>query len=287
MDKKWVTFFRNKFPKLFAMVTRSYFLAKTVTELDRLRYWYCMLMKKPYFGTVYLAGQTWEERKIFMSQLIKSEMEKSSEKHLSILEIGSWAGNSAVLWGDAIKKNNGVGTVFCVDPWEPYLKSSDKEKVNVATLIMDRALAKGKIFKLFLHNIKSSNLSNMVFPIKGSSSDILPLLKDRSFDVIYVDGDHSYSGIMKDLQRATSLLAPGGVLCGDDLDLQADQIDKEFSEIHKERNIIIDPKTKKIFHPGVCLAVADFFKGPVSSYSGFWAMRSKGDAQWEDVKDCV
>ena len=46
-------------------------------ELDRPRYWYCLLANKPYFGTIALAGQTWESRKSAMSYLAKTENPKS------------------------------------------------------------------------------------------------------------------------------------------------------------------------------------------------------------------
>ena len=69
------------------------------------------------------------------------------------------------------------------------------------------------------------------------------------------------------------LLKEGGILCGDDLDLQRHEIDIDYAETNKEINLVIDPKTKKEFHPGVCIAVYNFFKKPVSACNGFWGMR--------------
>jgi len=40
---------------------------------------------------------------------------------------------------------------------------------------------------------------------------------DQSMDLIYVDGDHSYEGVLKDLKAAIRLLKPGtGWLAGHD-----------------------------------------------------------------------
>ncbi len=51
---------------------------------------------------------------------------------------------------------------------------------------------------------------------RGRSQDVLPLLRDRSFDVVHIDGDHGFSTATSDLLEAYRLVAPGGcVLCHD------------------------------------------------------------------------
>ena len=119
MDKKTVATLKKNFPGLFSRVVKSFFLSRAVMELDRGRYLYCLLRKKPYFGTIALAGQTWEERKSYMRRLVEQEIKNKGKRDFRLLEIGSWAGNSAVLWADTIKANQCNGTVLCVDSWEP------------------------------------------------------------------------------------------------------------------------------------------------------------------------
>ena len=145
------------------MAARSPWLAEIACELDRVRYVHCLMSKKPYFGTVALAGQTWEERKPYMRRLVEQEIKNKNDFYL--LEIGSWAGDSAVLWAEAIKSAGRKGMVLCVDPWEPYIKEG-QEKINSATILMNKSLKKGTIFKLFLHNIRTSHHSDMICPIQ-------------------------------------------------------------------------------------------------------------------------
>jgi len=283
MNKKNISFIKKNFPTLFYTITKSYIAVRALQELDRPRYWYCMLAKKPYFGTISLAGQTWEERKAYMQKLLSGEINRKKGDAIRILEVGSWAGNSAVLWADVIKKYGARGEIVCVDPWEPYVKEDREEgTINVAILIMNQALEKGDVYKLFLHNIQASGHAGIICPRKGFSDQILPTLKESAYDLIFLDGDHSYSGIKKDLQNMQRLLVDGGIVCGDDLDLQADEIDLEYAKSKKETNFIVDPKTSKEFHPGISVAVWEFFGGRISSYEGFWAMRKKG-SQWEKV----
>ena len=274
MDKKNIAFIKTKFPNLFYRISRSYFLVKLFTELDRFRYVYSLMANKPYFGVIALAGQTWEERKYFMRELVRAEIQQKERSEFNVLEIGSWAGDSAVLWANTIKSNNASGVVVCIDPWEKvYIKKEKNPMINIAPLIMKDYSKGGKIFKLFLHNIHATQNADMIKPIKGFSDQILPLMKEESFDLIYIDGDHSYSGIMNDLINSARLIKENGIICGDDLNLQAHEVDFEHASMNKEDNMILDKKTGKEFHPGVSLAISEFFGSRVSNYNGFWAMR--------------
>lgn len=48
------------------------------------------------------------------------------------------------------------------------------------------------------------------------SVDIREHYEDKSFDVIYIDGDHKPIPLMKDLQNAKKLVKDGGYICGHD-----------------------------------------------------------------------
>ena len=191
-----------------------------------------------------------------------------------MLEVGSWAGESAILWAEAIKRYFSEGKIYCVDPWVDY---------GSTTKTMSRALRNNKIFNLFRHNIELSGHKDIITVLRGFSKDILPRLNHNHFDLIYIDGDHSYGAVKKDLQDASFLLKERGVLCGDDLELQNYEIDIENAKRNKSEDFIVDPKTQQSFHPGVSLAVGDFFNKDVSAWYGFWAMRKKVN-KWEEIK---
>ena len=114
MDKKTVGFIKKKFPGMFYRVVKNPFFARVASELDRGRYVYCLVSKKPYFGTVALAGQTWEERKLYMTRAVQTEIKNKGKDRFSLMEIGSWAGDSAVLWANAIKSMRCKGMVLWV-----------------------------------------------------------------------------------------------------------------------------------------------------------------------------
>lgn len=48
--------------------------------------------------------------------------------------------------------------------------------------------------------------------IKGLTSEVAPHLKDNFFGVVYIDCDHSYNGVKRDIETYYSKLVTGGVM---------------------------------------------------------------------------
>jgi len=238
----------------------------------------CLANSKPYFGPVMASLQGSPRRHGYMQGIVELECSHGDRGYYRILEIGSWAGGSAITWADAIKKfNGGQGSVICVDPWIRYNLGGEGGTYDV----MDQALKRGEIIHLFLHNIRASGHEDIVRLIRARSDEILPLFRPNQFDLVFVDGEHTYQQVLKDLENAAPLLRDGGILCGDDLELQVSEIDVKYAKEKADSDYIREPKTNKWFHPGVTLAVADWF-GEVSAWEGFWAMRKRGQG-WEKV----
>lgn len=248
---------------------------------ELLRFRYCMMTNKPYFGAVLSSTQGSVDRHPYMEKTVKL---LSGRGELRILEVGSWAGGSAVVWARSLEKYNaGKGLVFCVDPWKPYFGGNQALTSRALYKKMDAASASGAIVNLFHHNITAAGFGDKVVTMRGYSDDCLPALKKDQFDIVYIDGDHSYKAVGKDLNNAKSLCREGGILCGDDLEVQYEDADKKSLEANIEKDFVMDPVSGVWFHPGVTKAVWDCFGQKVSTYEGFWAMRRVGD-KFEQVE---
>jgi predicted O-methyltransferase YrrM len=214
-----------------------------------------------------------------MQRLVELECADGRPSPFRILEIGSWAGGSAITWADAIKRfNGGEGLVVCVDPWIQYIERDDYEGVYAE---MREALDAGGVFGLFQHNIRACGHDDLIRMMRGSSVEILPLLKPEAFDLVFIDGDHSYHQVLGDLVNAAPLVRDGGVLSGDDLELQLHQVDWENCIQESDSDFVLDPRSNQRFHPGVTRAVAEVI-GEVSAWEGFWAMRKEGSG-WKSL----
>lgn len=56
---------------------------------------------------------------------------------------------------------------------------------------------------------------------RGLSSDVLPAFAPASFELVYIDADHSEAGCSADLQAAWRLVRPGGWIAGHDYSVNA------------------------------------------------------------------
>jgi hypothetical protein len=187
---------------------------------------------------------------------------------LTILEIGSWAGNSLHAWDQAA---GGTAQLIAVDSWSEYIPEST---------IMQDALRSGEIKQLFWHNMRTSGIVNRLFVLEGKSRDILPTLAADSVDIVFIDGDHRYAYVKDDILLSMRLVRDGGVMCGDDMWKQMDDIrDKEHC-----LKAVLDGLQHTIdsdnvgYHPGVATAVNEVF-GPVTVLDRMWAVQ-KRDGIW-------
>ncbi len=198
-------------------------------------------------------------------------------KNINILEIGSWLGASALSFAQGLKEyNNANGTITCIDAWKPFFdeeKNNDDVHKNMQAL-----LGSDVAYNIFMHNINTLPSSIKTQHLKGNSQDIMPMLKPEQFDIIFIDADHTYEPVKKDILNAIPLLKDGGIICGDDLNLQMFECDQKLAKKSGDKDFIKDNKTGRGFHPGVTLAVDEIF-GEVSAHGGFWAIQ-KASKKW-------
>jgi predicted O-methyltransferase YrrM len=135
--------------------------------------------------------------------LIK-ELGDNSEK--TMIEIGSFVGESTVMFARSFKK------VIAVDPFlegyddaDPTSHSFDFK--NVYETYLDRTGDH--------QNIKT---------IVSTSNDALDQLKGLEFDFIYLDGLHTYEGVKTDIMNYLPLVKKGGVIGGHDYTNQIEHL---------------------------------------------------------------
>ncbi len=226
---------------------------------------------------IYLAGALQgshaPQRQVFMSAAL--DLFKNQEEPLRILEIGSYMGSSLLTWAHAANKLYGSATeITCVDPWGDVGVVGYSDEVTAA-------LELNIVYEVFRHNASLCPKSVSILEFRGASQKVLPNFKNNHFDVIYVDGCHFFDEVYQDIVISDKLLKEGGVICGDDLELQLNDADAEFALKNLAEDFVLDPKSNVHFHPGVTLAVDKFF-GEVSNYEGFWIMQ-KSSARYEKI----
>jgi hypothetical protein len=213
-----------------------------------------------------LQGAHAPERQVYMSAVIGKL--RPLGRPLAILEVGSFMGASLMTWAKSVERLTDLAAdIVCIDPWE----GADMAQYDSAGSI-DPFLGDGSAHRIFRNNLRFIPGRVTVTELRGLSDEVLPTLDGRTFDLIYLDGCHLHPEVLHDIQACDRLLAEGGFICGDDLELQLHEVDADFAMANSRADAVFPPGRDSLFHPGVTLGVGRFF-GPVSVYRGFWVMR--------------
>ena len=119
-------------------------------------------------------------------------------KEMRIIEIGSYIGESTMIFADRFKE------VVSVDP---YINDYDLEDAACSFAPFD------KVYEQFVRNTLS--IPN-VKSIRETSQNAFSILKDQQWDMVYIDGLHTFEGVSYDIAHYKTIIKPGGFVCGHD-----------------------------------------------------------------------
>jgi len=168
-----------------------------------------------------------------------------------LVEVGAWCGRSAVALGHAARR---VGCqVLSIDlfphrdDWKENADGSfsfavtlDGVKVDayhVQTAWREPYLRTIKpvyekhdsVLDIFRENIAGQGLQDLVTPVR-STSDYLRGVPGRRFRLAFIDADHGYDAVCRDIDNVVPLLSPGGWLCFDDAFTSYEGVDRAIRD---------------------------------------------------------
>ena len=125
-------------------------------------------------------------------------------KNGKYVETGSYLGCSAMLVA-AFSEDT---LIYCHDIWEQDMKDLPNESGPPTTV--------DDYFHGFYKNVINNDMCRRIIPIRGDSKYTLGIHEDNSIDLAFIDGDHSYQGVMDDLLAIYPKVKPGcTILCHD------------------------------------------------------------------------
>lgn len=125
--------------------------------------------------------------------------------HNPCIEIGSYLGDSS-----KIIVASGLFPLICVDPWKNgYDKGDDCSDGPDMDMVLHQ----------FGRRTEAERQAGRIIVFRGESSSLLPAFAWNKVRMVYIDGDHRYESVVRDLQIAKSILGRGGVIAGHDYDM--------------------------------------------------------------------
>ena len=129
--------------------------------------------------------------------------------HELIVELGSFLGRSTRVLAD-----NTAGKVYAVDDWETGIKPHWGPEI-LEKLTPDFA---ENMYRGFCLHLKDHIEQWRVIPVQMNHGDKLDFLGNLKADMVFIDGDHHYEPVKRDIRNALRMMNGGGLLSGHDYD---------------------------------------------------------------------
>jgi len=174
---------------------------------------------------------------------LETLVKKVLHNGIKIVEIGSWKGMTTSVLAKTSKDFN--GEVYCIDHWKGQQNAphhiSQTNSLDILTVFRD--------------NMQILGLDN-VHPFVVSSLQGAELFKDDSIDLVFIDADHIYEFVKRDLQAWYPKVKKGGIFCGHDCELKYTDAGQFIHTINEHLG---DIAIVGVCHPGVTRALFDVF----------------------------
>jgi predicted O-methyltransferase YrrM len=142
--------------------------------------------------------QTWMRDQVQTQGLLDLIKELGDNSNKTMVEIGSFVGESTVLFAQSFKQ------VIAIDPF-----LADYDPADPTSYLFEFK----NVYETYLE--RTGDHQN-IKTIKLTSNDAKDVLKDELFDFIYIDGLHTYEGVKTDIYNYLPLVKKGGVIGGHD-----------------------------------------------------------------------
>jgi len=147
----------------------------------------------------------WEKIEgMFTFQILYTNMVHTFPSGSVFVEIGAWKGKSAVFMAEKIKESGKNINFYTIDPFDGtgggYENDSDVKN--------------SILFETYTKNIEP--VKSYIQTLTGFSYDVVGKFENESIDFLFIDGDHRYEGIKRDLNEWFPKIKRGGIISGHD-----------------------------------------------------------------------
>ena len=181
-----------------------------------MNYYELLGLKNPYNryknNTVKEFIHGWTGHHSFLKEIVELKKPKT------VIEVGSFLGQSAINMGAALKALNLESNILCVDTWLGSPEHWRNDKCNNLNLFNYFETGISTLYDQFIQNVIANKLEDVIVPIPNTSAHVYEILnwKNVKADLIYIDASHNENDVYDDITRYSKLLNPDGIIFGDD-----------------------------------------------------------------------
>jgi SAM-dependent methyltransferase len=135
-----------------------------------------------------------------------------------VIDVGVWKGRSVVFMGNLMRELGINGMVVAVDTFLGSPEHWNRERPDKIYTSLRLRHGYPGLYWQFLSNILHAGMRERVVPLAQTSENAALILKRAGVkaDLVHIDAAHEYEPVLRDARLYWDLLAPGGVLVGDD-----------------------------------------------------------------------
>lgn len=131
----------------------------------------------------------------------------SEKKFKTLVEVGVWKGHSISYLARKMKENNTNCRIYAVDLWENTYKWEGNDYLRNQLPI---------IYDIYNENLKINGVRDLITDIKEISWNAASHFEDGSVDFVFIDADHEYDSVCKDIKAWMPKIRKGGIISGHD-----------------------------------------------------------------------
>jgi hypothetical protein len=173
-------------------------------------------------------GENW-----FNYQELYNLMVEKFPSGSKFIEVGSWKGKSAAYLAVEIINSKKDIKIACIDLWADCIDSWK----GISEDQRNEHLKSNYLYELFIKNTLS--LSSVINPIRMDSISASKIYNDNTIDFIFIDANHDYDNVKKDIDAWYPKVKIGGIIAGHDYDKYWFGVVEAVNDFFTGKNILI------------------------------------------------
>lgn len=133
----------------------------------------------------------------------------ASKNYDVLVEIGVWKGHSISFLANEIKNRGYVAEIYAVDLWDDTYKWENPTQLHLREQVP-------YLYDIYTENKKRFCVSDMIIDLKGLSWEMADNFEDGTVDFVFIDADHEYTSVVKDITAWLPKIRKGGMISGHD-----------------------------------------------------------------------